>query len=251
MAQARNETFDAEQAVRDLQMDERTVREICHDAESAGLIFASADRSGELAILRHAGRQYLALQGQVNEDSLFFLAEVIDDLFAREALMRAGFSLVDQFREALLEGWAVEHAEELVPVAFRAAVDDRLAVDLFAASVALVARLSSGDAAGCLAEEIVSITLLAEAKALLNERHEEHDLDAKELRAAKGALVGLFDLFGDDDVLRMFEMEEPADAALAGHSPVNRRLGSADQRLEAWFAPLNPAAPTGHLSESS
>jgi hypothetical protein len=251
MAEAKSESFDVEQVSRDLGIPEDALRTTCEEAESVRLILAPPDEPGAPALLTPAGRQYLELRGQVSEVSLFFLAEVIGDLYARDALLRAGTLLVDGFRDAILQGQAVDHAEELVPAAFRAAVDGRLAVDLFAASVALIARLSSGDAAGCLAEEIMAVALLAEARALLDMQHEEGELEAADARAAKDALPGLFDLFGDSDVLVMFDMEEPADAALAGHSPVNRQLGSADQRLEAWFHPFSPAAPTGHLSEPS
>jgi hypothetical protein len=60
---------------------------------------------------------------------------------------------------------------------------------------------------------------------------------------------GLFELFEDDDVLDLFDMAEPADAAMAGHDPINRQLGVVDQRLEAWFDPFGSAAPTGYLRE--
>ena len=249
MAEARSEPLDLARASGDSEMNPRTVSRICREAEQIGLIVIDTDLPGEPPILTHAGRQYLAQRGRVGDPSLFFLGEVIGDLYAREALMRAGTMLVDEFRTALLGGWIVEHAEELVPRAFRAGVDGRLAVDLFAACVALTARLSSGDAAGCLAEEVVAVELLRLARYLLDEHCEQGGLDAREARAAADALQGLFDLFGDDDVLLMFEMEEPADAALAGHSPVNQRLGRADQRLEAWFEPFTPAAPTGHLTD--
>jgi hypothetical protein len=33
----------------------------------------------------------------------------------------------------------------------------------------------------------------------------------------------------------MFDMHEPADAAMTGHDPVDRYMGVVDQRLEAWF----------------
>lgn len=46
-------------------------------------------------------------------------------------------------------------------------------------------------------------------------------------------------------------MAEPADAAMAGHDPINWQLGVVDQRLEAWFDPFGWAAPTGYLRERS
>jgi hypothetical protein len=45
----------------------------------------------------------------------------------------------------------------------------------------------------------------------------------------------------------MFEMAEPADAALAGHDPINQQLGVADQRVESWFRAFDGTAPTGYL----
>jgi hypothetical protein len=68
-------------------------------------------------------------------------------------------------------------------------------------------------------------------------------------RSATEALRGLFELFEDDDVLELFAMREPADAAVAGESARNRQLGTVDQRIEAWFEPFAWAAPTGYLRE--
>jgi len=36
----------------------------------------------------------------------------------------------------------------------------------------------------------------------------------------------------------MLDMEEPSDAAVARHSAVDRQLGIADRRIEAWFNPF-------------
>ena len=69
--------------------------------------------------------------------------------------------------------------------------------------------------------------------------------------AASEELRGLFDLFQDDDVLKMFDMVEPADAALAGHDPLNQQLGVADQRVESWFDPFSWTSPTGYLKDRS
>jgi hypothetical protein len=111
---------------------------------------------------------------------------------------------------------------------------------------ALMVRLGNGDPAGCVAEEIVAVSLLTEDEALLRERDQE--LGDEAVEHAVGELRGLFELFQDDDVLRMFEMVEPADAALGGQDPVNVAMGVADQRIEAWFDPFGGIAATGHLS---
>ena len=107
-----------------------------------------------------------------------------------------------------------------------------LALDLFAAAVALMARLSDGAPAGCVSEEIIAVALMEEARAWLEMRCEEGMLDEAEEHAASDELRGLFELIEDDDVLNMFETTEPADAALAGHDPINQQLGVADQRVE-------------------
>lgn len=55
--------------------------------------------------------------------------------------------------------------------------------------------------------------------------------------------------FEDDDVLYLFDMREPADAAIAGQSPINREAGIADQRLESWFEPFTWTIPTRYLGK--
>jgi hypothetical protein len=57
------------------------------------------------------------------------------------------------------------------------------------------------------------------------------------------------ELFEDDDVLRMFDMREPGDAALAGHDPISRQAGVVDQRIESWFKPFGWTIPTGYIGE--
>jgi hypothetical protein len=82
-----------------------------------------------------------------------------------------------------------------------------------------MARLSEGAPAGCLAEEILAVTLMEEAEGWLESRSDEGMLTAEEEATATAELRGLFELFEDDDVLDMFDMHEPADAAMAGHDP--------------------------------
>jgi hypothetical protein len=124
-----------------------------------------------------------------------------------------------------------------------------LALDLFAASVALMTRLSDGAPAGCVAEEVIAVALIEEARVSLEMRREQAELDEAGGRAASAELRGLFELFEDDDVLNMFEMAEPADAALAGHDPIHQQLGVADQRVESWFQPFGGTSPTGYLRD--
>jgi hypothetical protein len=94
------------------------------------------------------------------------------------------------------------------------------------------------------------VALLEEAKAQLGMGVENGDIGEDEAEHARGELRGLFELFEDDDVLDLFEMSEPADAALAGHDPIKRHLGVVDQRIEAWFRPFGGVTLTGYLHET-
>ena len=93
------------------------------------------------------------------------------------------------------------------------------------------------------------MALLEEANAQLGMGVEKGDISEEEAEHARGELRGLFELFEDDDVLDLFEMSEPADAALAGHDPIKQQLGVVDQRIEAWFQPFGGIALTGYLHE--
>ncbi|MBS1884734.1 MAG: hypothetical protein JSS97_17435, partial [Actinobacteria bacterium] len=110
MAEAKSEPLDLQRASRELDVDFETLGLVWEEAEKIGLIEFGGYPPGKPAILTRAGRQYLAQRGRVGDPSLFFLAEVIGDLNARDALMRAGTILVDEFRTAMPGGWMVEHA---------------------------------------------------------------------------------------------------------------------------------------------
>lgn len=248
MSAAQDEPIRLEALARALNTSPASLSMVCDQIEHAGLVlFAPAEEPELPSILKRAGEQYLALKGQVDSDALFFLPYLVDDLYARQALIQAGSVLVDEFRHAIVRGDGAEHAAQLVPPAFSEAVDDRLAIDLFAAAVALMARLSCGEPAGCLAEEILAVGLLDRAELWLEMQHESGDLIHTDLRTAKGELRGVFELFQDDDVLDMFDMVEPADAAIAGHSRIHQEMGVVDQRLESWFRPFGGVVDTGHL----
>ena len=248
MAQASEELLDVAEVARELDTSEPVIREDIGRLHALGLVLDGLEE-GLPPILPRAGRQFLARDGDADHDVLGFLPRVIDDLNAREALLVAGTPVVDQFRVALLRGAAVEHAQQLVPPTFITPVDDRLALDLFAAAVALMARLSDGAPAGCVAEEIISVGLIEEARAWLEMRCGEGEFDEAEEHAASDELRGLFELFEDDDVLNMFEMAEPADAALAGHDPITQHLGVVDQRVQSWFRAFGATATTGYLQD--
>ncbi len=93
------------------------------------------------------------------------------------------------------------------------------------------------------------MSLIEEAKAYMDIRSEEEEISEAEMTAAIQAIGDLFELFEDDDVLDLFEMSEPGDAAVAGHDPIKQQLGVVDQRIESWFVPFNWTIPTGHLGD--
>jgi len=59
----------------------------------------------------------------------------------------------------------------------------------------------------------------------------------------------VFALFQDDDVFKLFEMKEPADAAVSRHDPIDIQIGVVDQRMEAWFCPFFGVPVTGYLHD--
>jgi hypothetical protein len=251
MASAKEEPLDKDALSRDLKIETQSLEMLLEELERVGLAWFELGEDGKELFpgLTTAGSQYLAAKGEIPAEILYFLPGTLDDLNARRALVVGGGILVDEFRYALLHGDGVEHAKQLVPDAFVGAVDEGLALNLFAAAVALMARLSSNSPAGCLAEEIVAVALLREASAWMDMKAEDGALSLEEVERASAELANIYDLFGDSDVLYLFEMEEPSDAALAGHSTINRMAGIADQRLEAWFEPFWTAAATGYLDE--
>jgi hypothetical protein len=113
-----------------------------------------------------------------------------------------------------------------------------------------MARLSAGQPAGCVAEEILAVGLIDQARMWLEMQADAGEISSVEADVAIDALSGLFDLFEDDDVLRLFDMHEPSDAAVDRHAPITVQLGVADQRMDAWFAPFGWVAPTGHLHDA-
>jgi len=248
IAEAGHQPIAPNELAKDLGVGEMHAKDLLETLQAWGLILL-APETGSPPILLNSGRQYLARAGEVEESVLSFLPRVIDDLHARSALLEAGTILIDEFRVALLAGAGAQHARERVPAAFAPAIDERRALDLFAAAVALTARLSAGEPAGCVAEEVMAVALIADAGLVLELAKDSGEMSAAEAESALGELRSLFELFEDDDTLRMFEMEEPSDAAVARHSTIDQELGIADQRIEAWFSPFSWTAPTGYLSD--
>jgi hypothetical protein len=249
VTQAADEPLDLDALANDLDISLPALDMDLEQLTLFGLV-SLGDAFDSAPLLVRAGRQYLAIGGAVPHWELRFLAKTIDDLLARRALLRAGTTVVDEFRDRILSGQGAQYAaDKLVPPAFAPAVDERLTIDLYAASVALLARLSADEPAGCVAEELVAVAVMDQAKAWLEALEAHDEISTEDAQAAAEATNDLFDLFQDDDVLNMFEMDEPADAALAGHDPINQQLAVADQRVESWFRPFEWTAPTGYLAE--
>lgn len=188
---AREEELDRLALGKELDLAPIRVEELLQHVDRTGLAWVAPDEEPEFPPrLTRAGSQYLAMKGEVAGEVLRFLPSVVDDLHARRALIDSGAILVDEFRYAILAGRAAEHAAGLVPAAFAGAADEPLALNLFAAAVALMARLSCGVAAGCLAEEIMAVALLNEAAAWLELQVDRGELEAEEAEAASGHLRG-------------------------------------------------------------
>jgi hypothetical protein len=228
MAEASDESLDVPSTTAEFKITESVLRQQTEQIEDLGLALIGLEE-GLHPILLNAGRQYLARAGEVEVAVLSFLPSVIDDLHARQALLHAGAVLVDEFRAALLTSAGVAYAREIVPPAFVPAVDERLALELFAAAVALTARLPAGRPARCVAEEILAVALIEEAHAWLEMQHDSDDLDRATMDTAVAELRGLFELFQDDDVLDMFDMREPSDAAASRFTFKAQQMGIADQ----------------------
>jgi hypothetical protein len=185
--EAAGEPLDVEDLVQELGGSALSVRAEIEQLDGMGLLLSGLDE-GHPPMLLNAGKQYLARRGLVPHEILCFLPRVIDDLHSREALLQAGITLVDEFRYKLLNGGAVEHAAQLVPSAFAQAVDEPLALNLFAAAVALMTRLSEGRPAGCVAEEIMAVGLIGDAESWLDIRRDRQELSEAEATAAIGEL---------------------------------------------------------------
>lgn len=248
VAQAANELLPIDELAKTHAVSPTGLRLEIEKLEQMGLMLSGLEE-GNNPILLNAGRQYLDRRGDVPTEVLRFLPRVVDDLTAREVLIHAGTVLVDTFRADLLDGAGVDRARDLVPPAFTQAVDESLALNLFSAAVALVVRLSEGRPAGCVAEEIVAVRLIEEAEAYLDMHAETHNLSMSEVKSATAEFRGIFELFEDDDVLDLFEMSEPSDAAVAGGDPLKREMGVVDQRIEAWFEPFGWTTPTGYIGK--
>ncbi len=247
-AMGAGDVLDVQSLAHQLGASASDVRHALKDLEEVRLLCSGLD-DGLVPILPRAGKQFIERKGHVPREVLHFLPRFVDDLYAREALVHAGRVLVDEFRERVLLGNAVDHAVELVPPSFAAAISERVALDLYAAAVALMARLSDERPAGCLAEEIMAVELLKQAERWLEGRCERQQLSQSEAETAARELGGLFELFEGDDVLALFALADPHDARVEKLKAAGRELGVLERRLASWFEPFGWTIPTGYMGE--
>jgi hypothetical protein len=174
----------------------------------------------------------------VERDEHYARGWCVDDPLAQGALKRAAIQILEELDEAFHE---VQHGtpvgdtnfvQEYLPAGFVPAYDERF-LDCFRTCLVVVGYKLAQDPAirpGCLAEELALEVIRRLAADLL----EESQTGEPSIRA----LRGIFEICEDDDVLDLYEMEEPADAAVHGHDPISRQMGKADMRVEAWFNPM-------------
>lgn len=172
-------------------------------------------------------------------DASFAASWFIENSVAQGALRHACVTILDQFAEASNEVGAPNPDRGdfgplgIFPRGIRTALTPLLMAKLEVAAIIVGWKLAQpGDAIppSCVAEELVLEMIRREAIAALEL------VDAPP--ASIGATRGLFEVCQDDDILDLFSMEEPADAALALTEPINQSMGKVDMRIEEWFTPF-------------
>jgi hypothetical protein len=172
-------------------------------------------------------------------DSKFAEQWTVEDPVAQGALKHAAVSILDLLREAVDE-LALPRPDlgdfgplGIFPAGWRPALTPLLVEKLSAAATVMGWKLAQPGPPirpVCLAEELALELIRREA------------VSALELTGAgEGSIAatrGLYEVCEDDDVLDLFSMQEPADAALALESPISRQMGKADMRIEHWFDPF-------------
>lgn len=181
----------------------------------------------------------------MNSEPLFepdpeFAAEwSVEDPLAQGALKHGSVLVLDSLEEALLEVNSPEpdlgdfSPLSIFPVSVRLALTPLLIEKMRAAAIIVGWKLGQQGTPirpGCIAEELALELIRREAVSALEL------IDAP--KTAIEATRGVFEVCEDDDVLDLFEMQEPADAALALSSPINIQMGKADMRIEQWFKPF-------------
>ncbi|MDP9377044.1 MAG: hypothetical protein M3P40_05650, partial [Actinomycetota bacterium] len=124
--------LDLEALANELDTPLEVIRARVERLQQWGLIDARED---EVPCAFTGADQYLVLRGEVSKDVLNFLSGPVENLFTREALLTAGTVLVDELRANILDGDAVGHARDLLPEGLGKFIDERAALDFYAASV--------------------------------------------------------------------------------------------------------------------
>ena len=169
-----------------------------------------------------------------------FAAEwFIDDPLAQGAFRHASVTVLEEFRGAADE--IARRDPDLddfgplgfLPAGLRPALTPLLVNKLAVAATVVGWKLSQPGPPhrpACLAEEFVLELIRREAVFAL----ELIEAD----RASVAATRGVYEVCEDADVIDLFAMQEPADAALALENPVNQFMGKADMRIAHWFDPF-------------
>jgi hypothetical protein len=121
----------------------------------------------------------------------------------------------------------------IFPSGIRPALTPLLVDKIYTAAIIVGWKLAQpGDpiAPGCPAEEL-ALELIRQQAILALELVEAPS-------ASLSATKGVYEVCEDDDILDLFAMQEPADAAIALTNPINAMMGKADMRIEEWFRPF-------------
>lgn len=156
--------------------------------------------------------QFVADPDQFNEDVLRFLPETIRNLWSRKALLRAGTEMVGELRATLERDDGLEPFRVLLPGPLKDQLDRLMAINLFAAAVALMTNLSRNAPASSVAEEISAVNLAERAQGILERWQVEGLLSPASASTAASGLGSLFSLF-DDDPQTMLSGEESGSIA--------------------------------------
>jgi hypothetical protein len=174
-----------------------------------------------------------------------FAAEwCVEDPLAQGALKHACITVLDAIEEARVE--AASSSPDtgdlgplgIFPRGVRPALTPLLVDKIYTAAIIVGWKLAQpGDpiAPGCPAEEL-ALELIRQQAILTLEL-----VDAPS--ASLGATKGVYEVCEDDDILDLFAMQEPADAALALTNPISAMMGEADMRIEEWFHPFYDGGP--------
>jgi biotin operon repressor len=85
MAAAKDEPLEVEALAAELDQSRVSVEMLIDQLNRMGLVFTSDEEPELPPVLTRAGSQYLEMKGEVADEVLHFLPNVIDDLYARKA----------------------------------------------------------------------------------------------------------------------------------------------------------------------